>query len=96
MNIDKNIFEDVKYVPDQFGYELHIILKDGFVATDQIYGVDSQRELIAEVKQAVKDFLEWDGRSREVERVYSTRIDCMLMPEGVRRVAEIRDILWLY
>ena len=88
---DKNKFKDVKYKHGQDCYIIHVVLNDAFVMTKRVYA-DSQSELIVEAKEAIKGFIdrgffEWDGRSREIDRVYSTRIDCKPVPEGVRRVA---------
>ena len=81
----KNIFKDVELVPGRVNYTIRIVLQDGRIVFDYAYQIYSKRQLIAECKEAVEDFLEWDGRSSEVERVYLTRIDCIIVPEGVRR-----------
>jgi hypothetical protein len=43
--------------------------------------VRTQEELDYEAKFLIKDRGYWE----EVDRVYATRIDCNIMPEGVRR-----------
>ncbi len=75
----------IKYNPDQFGYCLAAVFKDGREYYHHFYP-SSQAELNADVKELLSDAREW-GFCEEVERVYATRIDCMAVPEGVRRAA---------
>lgn len=77
---------EVEYKRGQYRYRLHFVLKDGFVESLRVYA-DSQKELEREAKRVLEDICDYDGRSAEVDRVYSTRIDCPIEPERVRQAA---------
>ena len=63
-------------------YRLHIVLQTGQTFTCRVIAL-TQRELDYEAKVLIKARGYWE----EVDRVYATRIDCITMPERVRRVA---------
>ncbi len=70
------------FIPGYHRYRLHVILKTGPNFRCRVIA-GTQAELDYEAKFLIKDRGYWE----EVDRVYATRIDCMVAPEGVRLVA---------